>query len=126
MKIPTRYLSAWLLGILLTAPALGQAQDPATVQDGILVNAQGMTLYTYDKDAQGQSSCIGGCAENWPPLTAPADAMGEGGWSLVNRTDGMLQWAYHGKPLYTFVQDKKPGDRLGDGKMSVWHVAKPQ
>ena len=32
------------------------------------------------------------------------------------------QLAYQGKPLYTFVKDKKAGDRAGDKKMNVWRV----
>ena len=50
--------------------------------DGTLTDAKGMTLYTFDKDAGGKSACNGGCATNWPPLTAAADA------KAVGRLDG--------------------------------------
>ena len=44
----------------------------------------------------------------------------------IKRDDGKMQWAYDGKPLYTFVMDKKVGDMTGDGKMDgAWKVAKP-
>lgn len=92
----------------------------------MLVDAKGMALYTYDKDATGVSNCTGQCAQNWPPLLAEAGAKAEGEWSLVKRDDGSLQWAYDGKPLYTFINDKQPGEVTGDGKMGVWHVAKPK
>lgn len=92
----------------------------------MLVDAKGMALYTYNKDATGVSSCTGQCAQNWPPLLAEAGAKAEGEWSLVKRDDGSLQWAYDGKPLYTFINDKQPGEVTGDGKMGVWHVAKPK
>jgi len=46
-------------------------------------------------------------------------------WTHVTRDDGSMQWAYDGKPLYTFVKDKKAGDMTGDGVKDVWHVAKP-
>lgn len=39
--------------------------------------------------------------------------------------DGTMQWAYDGKPLYTYAKDKQPGDTTGDTLMGVWHVAKP-
>ncbi len=53
--------------------------------------------------------------------------MAEGDWTIIDRTDGTKQWAYKGKPLYTFVQDKKPGDMTGDGKANgAWHVAKAE
>lgn len=113
-------------GVLLSGPQLGLAAEPAMEKDGMLVDQNGMTLYTYDKDADGKSACNGQCAQNWPPLMAEAGAKAEGEWSLVTRDDGSMQWAYDGKPLYTFVMDKKAGDVTGDGKMGVWHVAKPE
>lgn len=61
------------------------------------------------------------CAEEWPPLLAPADAkpIGQGHheWTTIKRADGTLQWAYGGYPLYTSVLDKKPGDVLGGTKL---------
>ena len=47
----------------------------------MLVDAKGMALYTYDKDATGVSNCTGQCAQNWPPLLAEAGAKAEGEWS---------------------------------------------
>ncbi|MDH4568188.1 hypothetical protein E8E95_16005 [Pseudomonas sp. BN414] len=115
-----------LAGALLSWPLLGLAAEPAMEKDGMLVDAKGMTLYTYDKDSDGKSACNGQCAENWPPLMADASAKADGEWSVVKRDDGSMQWAYDGKPLYTFVMDKKAGEVTGDGKMGVWHVAKPE
>ncbi|MCO6055942.1 hypothetical protein NG726_04575 [Pseudomonas sp. MOB-449] len=115
-----------LAGALLSWPLLGLAAEPAMEKDGMLVDAKGMTLYTYDKDAGGKSACNGQCAQNWPPLMAEAGAKAEGEWSVITRDDGSMQWAYEKKPLYTFVMDKKAGDVTGDGKMGVWHVAKPE
>jgi len=101
------------------------AADPAPVKkvDGILVDAHGMTVYTFDKDVagSGKSACNGPCAENWPPVKA-GDAAVSAPYSTVTRDDGSKQLAYQGKPLYTFVKDKKAGDRAGDKKMNVWHA----
>ena len=110
---------------LLALSAQVLAADPATIKDGILVDSKGMTLYVFDKDGVGQSMCNDTCATNWPPLVATADAQGDANWSTLQRADGSWQWAYGGKPLYTFIQDQKPGDMLGEGKMGVWHVARP-
>jgi predicted lipoprotein with Yx(FWY)xxD motif len=33
-----------------------------------LVDHQGMTLYTYDKDPPNVPTCTGGCADLWPRL----------------------------------------------------------
>ena len=54
------------------------------------------------------------------------DAKGAGDWTVVVRDDGLKQWAYKGKPVYTWVKDTKPGDTTGDGfNNGVWHIAKP-
>ncbi len=123
------------LRFVVTALALGLAlpalsADPAAIADTAkgktLVDAKGMTLYTFDRDAGGKSACNGPCAGNWPPLMAGADAKDMGAWSVVTRDDGAKQWAYKGKPLYTWVKDTKAGDITGDGFLNgAWHVAQP-
>lgn len=92
----------------------------------IFTDAKGMTLYTFDNDKGGKSTCYDKCATNWPPLKAPADAKAGSGWTVVDRTDGTKMWAYDGKPLYTFAKDKKAGDMTGEGMGGVWHVAKAE
>jgi predicted lipoprotein with Yx(FWY)xxD motif len=126
MNTFSRVLPVVGLGCLLSLSGWAQAEEPATVKDGKWVDAQGMTLYTYDRDVTGNSKCYKQCAENWPPLEAPAGAKGSGAWSVDKRTDGTQQWVYNGKPLYRFAKDQKPGDTEGDGKMGNWHVAQPE
>jgi predicted lipoprotein with Yx(FWY)xxD motif len=89
----------------------------------VLVGANDMTLYTFDKDAVGVTNCYDKCAENWPPLIADAGAAPEGDFTLVDRTDGSKMWAYKGWPLYFWVKDEKPGDTTGDMVGEVWHTA---
>ena len=89
----------------------------------VLVGANDMTLYTFDKDAVGVTNCYDKCAENWPPLIADAGAKPEGDFTLVDRTDGSKMWAYKGWPLYFWVKDEKPGDTTGDMVGEVWHTA---
>jgi len=120
---------ALVAGILVATSAAAQTAAPATVADTskgkALVDAKGMTLYTFDRDAAGKSNCNGQCAQNWPPLMAAAGATASGEWSVITRDDGSRQWAYKGKPLYLWVRDTKPGEVTGDGVNNVWHVAKP-
>ncbi len=97
-----------------------------TTAGEVFVDSKGMTLYTFDKDSMDMSACNGTCAQNWPPVAAPADAKPMGDWSVVTRNDGSKQWAYKGKPLYRFAKDTKPGEMKGEGFLNgAWHTAKP-
>ncbi len=89
----------------------------------VLTDGKGMTLYTFDKDGRNKSNCTGGCASIWPPMMASSKAMKKGGLSTFKRPDGSMQWAYKGKPLYAWKNDRKPGDMTGDGFKGVWHAA---
>jgi predicted lipoprotein with Yx(FWY)xxD motif len=90
----------------------------------VLTTPEGRTVYTFDEDTAGASSCYGDCAEEWPPVSAADDAQPFGHMSVVTRTDGTRQWAYDGKPLYLYHDDDAPGDVEGDGEGGVWHVVK--
>lgn len=115
-------LSAALLG-----GCASMSDAPAKVAGGVLTGPNGMTLYTFDKDAadSGKSVCNGQCAVNWPPLMAAETDKSSGGYSVITRDDGKKQWALKGKPLYYWIKDTKPGDMTGDGFNKVWQVAKP-
>lgn len=124
MKI--KQLAAALSLIALTATAWA-TDAPVKAAAGMLVGANDMTLYTFDKDAagSGKSLCNGPCAANWPPLAAAAGDSASGDYSIIVRDDGAKQWALKGKPLYFWSKDQKPGDKTGDGFNGVWQVAKP-
>ena len=100
---------------------------PVAISGGVLVNAQGMTLYTFDRDVagSGRSNCNGDCAFMWPPLQAVKGAKPEGALTIIRREGGGDQWCYKGKPLYLFSGDVNPGDNTGDGVNGVWRVATP-
>ena len=125
MKIK-RLLSLLLAGFVLAACATTETA-PAKVADGVLTGSNGMTLYTFDKDAadSGKSVCNGPCATNWPPLMAADADKADGSYSIITRDDGKKQWAYKGKPLYFWIKDQKPGDKTGEGVNNVWRTAKP-
>lgn len=103
-------------------------QDAGATRDTalgkVLVDSKGKTLYTYDHDEPGASHCYGLCAAFWPPVAAAEGAAGPDGFSVIKRDGGSRQWAYRGRPLYTYVQDGKPGDVAGDGADGVWHAAR--
>ena len=115
--------------LLAAGLALGFACNLAAAQavgerNGLLADAQGRTLYTFDKDAANRSACYDGCAAAWPPFTAREGAKADGRYTLVKRDDGTTQWAIDGKPLYFFAADVTPGDAKGDGQGGVWHIVR--
>ena len=85
--------------------------------------ADGKPLYTSSRDTTpGKSACFGPCLANWPALTAAADAKPDGDWTLIARGDGADQWAYKGKPLYTFAKDA--AGEAATGVSENWALAK--
>lgn len=100
----------------------------ATTELGdVLVDADGMTLYMFDPDMQGASTCYDECAMNWPPLVAEGEPMAGAGaddakLGTVERDDGTMQVTYDGWPLYLWAQDSAAGDTTGQGVNDVWWV----
>jgi predicted lipoprotein with Yx(FWY)xxD motif len=96
----------------------------------VLTGPNGLTLYTHSGDTATSSTCTGGCASAWPPLTVPAGASATGGtgvtgtFGTLTRADGTIQVTYNGLPLYGWQGDSKPGDTTGDGK-NGFSAAKP-
>ena len=105
-------LMAGCSGMSSMMSGMPSSSSPAKVADGVLVGPNGMTLYTFDKDAtdSGKSVCNGPCATNWPPLMASDMDKPSGDYSVVTRDDGKKQWAVKGKPLYYWIKDTKAGD----------------
>jgi predicted lipoprotein with Yx(FWY)xxD motif len=130
MKLSTLLLGAAAIGLLSTSFAmaddyLGGVVKSSTVGGKeILTDAKGMTLYTWDKDTAGASSCYDQCATNWPPVLVDASTAVSGDFTLVDRKDTDQKIvAYKGMPLYAWVKDKAPGDMTGDGVGGTWHTA---
>ena len=100
---------------------------------GILVDAQGRTLYLFKADSAVASACDGACAGAWPPLLAHCNLSVAGGAkasliSTIQRPTGALQLTYNGHPLYLYVADHKPGDVNGEGVTAFgapWYALSP-
>jgi len=82
-----------------------------------LVDTGAMSLYVFDKDALNQSNCNAKCQEIWP-LFEGANT-GSEDIKVLKGTDHL---AYRKHPLYHFINDKAPGDILGDNVKNVWHL----
>jgi predicted lipoprotein with Yx(FWY)xxD motif len=119
------------LGLAFIAAGCGGAVPsgnggPATVkltssskEGSYLVDAQGHSLYLFEKDEKGDSYCSGACAAVWPPLETSATPHAAGGVNgsalgTMKRDDGETQVTYDGHPLYYYAADAStPGKTKG-------------
>ena len=134
----TRVLTLLAAAVLAVAACSSSAPSPAPVGGGasggagvavdaatlptfgmVLTGPNGMTLYTHAGDSATSSTCTGGCATAWPPLTAtgqPTAGTGvTGKLGTLTRPDGTIQVTYAGLPLYYWQGDAKAGDVTGNG-----------
>jgi predicted lipoprotein with Yx(FWY)xxD motif len=114
----------------ISRPSVGVAQSKL---GRILVDGRGRSLYLFEKDRNGKSSCNGACAAYWPPLIASGKPHAKPGvkasWlGRTKRTDGRWQVTYKRHPLYTFVGDTKKGQINGEGLTDFgagWDLVSP-
>jgi predicted lipoprotein with Yx(FWY)xxD motif len=96
----------------------------------VLTGPNGLTLYTRAGDTATKSTCYGGCATAWPPLTLKSGTSARGGAGVTGkfgkllRADGSIQVTYNGLPLYYWQGDTKAGQTTGQG-INGFTVAKP-
>lgn len=111
------------------ASAGGAAIEVASTDLGdILVDGDGMTLYVFDNDTEGTSTCTDDCAANWPSLTGEAtagDGVDESLLGTTERDDGSSQVTYNDQPLYYFAGDQAEGDVNGQAVGGIWWVVGP-
>ena len=116
------------------------AKSPAIVKTGqsrlgpILVDGSGHTLYLFTQDKPRRSVCTSdylNCTMIWRPLSTTGPPRREAGvkaglLKVFHRTKPAgSQVAYHGHPLYRYVDDKQPGDLKGQGMYDYWYVLRP-
>ena len=105
----------------------GRAREPELGQ--ILVDSKGMTLYVDEKDKPGAPNCTGAASPRGRRSSAPASPTFGAGLDRVevldgHRADGTKQLAVNGFPLYTWTNDKKPGDATGQDVNGFYVVGK--
>lgn len=139
MRTPYRTALLSVLLLLVVGGCNGTAEEADTSQPAavvavtstdlgdVLVDGDGMTLYLFDPDEQGPSTCDDDCAASWPPLVSDGEPVaGEGVdpalLGTAERDDGTVQVTYDGWPLYRWAADEAPGDTTGQGVGDVWWV----
>lgn len=116
-----------------TAPS-GDASADADVATGesdlgpVLVNAEGLTLYAFMNDTEGEPTCVDDCAGTWPPALVDGEPnfgdLDASVFTVVEHPEGS-QLKAGDWPLYTFASDTAPGDVNGQGVGDVWLAVAP-
>lgn len=106
-------------------PAGISVKEVEDVAGLVLVNDFGHTAYYFDGDPNKESKTCGAvlCVQMWSPMTAPLLAAPVGDFGFVLRDDGIRQWTYKGKALYTYSGDLAPNDANGEGVDKAWSIA---
>ncbi len=92
----------------------------------VITNPDQQVLYTYDGDVNKDGRA---CGTVWAkclgfnPVEAPILAQPVGDWTIIERRDGIRQWRYKNKPLYTFEGDRIGGDVHGGEVDKRWRLA---
>lgn len=150
-----RYVIAGLIsGLALVATACGGGESPETTAAApaatqapaagenvavrlgesalgpVLVGLDGRVLYGFTNDLNGQSTCVGACADAWPPVIVNPDwivgpNLDSGVFSSVDRPDGTKQLVAGKWPLYYFSGDSTGTDLNGQGSGDVWFIVGP-
>jgi predicted lipoprotein with Yx(FWY)xxD motif len=108
-----------------------------------LTNKQGLSLYMFANDADGNSSCTGDCEATWPPFTGDLSTLKldagltASDFASITTGSGKKQITYKGWPLYTYSPSgtdgygnttnvaEPAGSTKGDGIGGLWFIAKP-
>jgi len=72
----------------------------------------GFALYAFTADKPNRRVCYGACAKAWPPFIVTRCPRGNSLLGVTRRHDGRLQVTLSGRPLYTDVGDRRPGQIL--------------
>lgn len=113
-----------------TVVTVKQASKLGTI---LAAGSKKLTVYMFEGDKNGASSCSGACVSVWPPVTTRGGATASGAASsadlgTITRADGTTQVTYKGHPLYFFARDKDSGDAYGQGVHGFgadWYVLAP-
>jgi predicted lipoprotein with Yx(FWY)xxD motif len=130
------------------APTAGSATADGTAEDAaprtaalvarhtdrlgqLVVDREGFTLYRFDNDTPGNSTCVDACLSTWIPVTVdPAarlalDGIDTSRVGLVRRAEGTFQLTINNWPVYRFAGDTQPGRNTGHGIGGKWFAITP-
>ena len=113
-----------------TAPRQHGLAVASTSLGKVLVD-NGRTLYMLSADSTNHSTCDSSCLPFWPAVSGKKPAHAPGVTGMIGTTSvqsGGTTLTVSGRPLYTFVKDRRPGDVTGEGLNEfggTWYAVSP-
>lgn len=92
----------------------------STAKGRMLVTTSQQSIYVFDGDTAQRTTCTGECTQTWRPILAPGVGQTTEGWTIFERSPGVRQWAFRGRPLYINVLDREPRSQEGSD-VPGWH-----
>jgi predicted lipoprotein with Yx(FWY)xxD motif len=93
-----------------------------TVLGQVLTLQNGRTVYATAAKPPGKFECDTECEQTWQPVRAPWTSHGAHGFTVIQREDGLSQWAYNDSVLYTYAGDAGAGDLAGHDHNDGWRA----
>jgi predicted lipoprotein with Yx(FWY)xxD motif len=133
----TAVIALALLAFAPTAMSRESAAPTLSVKSSafgrVLFDGRGFVLYAFTRDKNARSACYGACARAWPVYYAkgtlrPGTGIKRSLPGTTKRRDGRRQVTYAGRPLYYYVNDRKPGQILCQNVAEfggTWLVVRP-
>jgi predicted lipoprotein with Yx(FWY)xxD motif len=127
------------LATMMAVPASASARAQSSVAvhaskyGRVLFDGRGFALYAFTRDPRGRSTCVAACAKKWPPyIVSRRPVAGVGAkrslLGTIRRSDGRVQATYAQRPLYHYVNDKRPRQILCQNVSlfgGIWLVVRP-
>jgi len=85
----------------------------STAKGRLLITTSQQSVYFYEGDRATKSACTGACTQTWKPILAPSVGQATEGWTIFERSPGVRQWAFRGRPLYINVLDRESRSQEG-------------
>jgi predicted lipoprotein with Yx(FWY)xxD motif len=102
----------------IETPSGIQVREVPDAAGVVLANHEGRSLYAFN--GAPKKAPVGG---SWKAAPAPQFAKKIGDFDFITRADGIKQWTYQGKALYTYEFDTASGDAYGIGQDAKFDIA---
>ena len=113
------------VGEAATPPGISIRDVEDALALALIDNRTERTLYVFEGDVKkAEKGCSDlDCRKLWTPYSAPRLVAPVGDFATATRSDGITQWTYKGRPLFTYAKDLAFNDANGMATDARFQVA---